>query len=129
MLVGGLRHGIQTFSQKIAGSNAALLVVAAVGLFVPAVFALTTSEPDTGTLTEESVLVSIALMVGYALSLVYQFTNPAARWAATASPADHAGPAWSGRMAVVVLLIAAALLAVLSEILVGSITGSSSSST
>ncbi len=35
VLVGGLRHGTQTFSQRIAGSNAALLVVAAIGLFVP----------------------------------------------------------------------------------------------
>ena len=39
VLFGGLRHGTQTFSQRIAGSNAALLVVAVIGLFVPAVFA------------------------------------------------------------------------------------------
>ena len=41
VLVGGLRHGTQTFSQRIAGSNAALLVVALIGLLVPAVFAFT----------------------------------------------------------------------------------------
>ena len=39
MLTGGLKNGLQTFSQRIAGSNAALLVLAAVGLFIPAVFA------------------------------------------------------------------------------------------
>src|SRR6478736_2876778 len=44
VLVGGLRHGTQTFSQRIAGSNAALLVVAAIGLFVPAVVAFTTHQ-------------------------------------------------------------------------------------
>src|SRR6478609_795642 len=76
VLVGGLRHGTQTFSQRIAGSNAALLVVAAIGLFVPAVVAFTTHEPGQGSRTEESVLVAIALIVGYALSLIYQFTNP-----------------------------------------------------
>src|SRR6186713_1745975 len=32
VLVGGLRHGTQTFSERIASSNAALLVVALVGL-------------------------------------------------------------------------------------------------
>src|SRR5690349_1004443 len=48
VLVGGLRHGTQTFSQRIAGSNAALLVVAAIGLFVPAVVAFTTHEPGQG---------------------------------------------------------------------------------
>src|SRR5512140_2331591 len=39
VLAGGLRNGLQTFSQRVAGSNAALLVLAAVGLFIPAVFA------------------------------------------------------------------------------------------
>ena len=34
------------------------------------------SEPTQGSLTEESVLVAVVLMVGYVLSLIYQFTNP-----------------------------------------------------
>ncbi len=121
VLVGGLRHGHQTFSERIAGSNAALLVLALVGLFVPAVFGFTTSDASQGTLTEESVLVSIALMVGYALSLVYQFTHPSDTLGGHDEPAGHAGPVWSGRVAIVVLLIAAGLLAVLSEILVSAI--------
>ena len=48
ILVGGLRHGTQTFSQRIASSNASLLVLAVIGLFVPAVFAFTTSDPAQG---------------------------------------------------------------------------------
>jgi Ca2+:H+ antiporter len=120
VLVGGLRHGTQTFSQRIAGSNAALLVVALIGLLVPAVFALT-SVSGQGTRTEESVLVSVALIVGYALSLVYQFTNPHRTLGGHGEPAGHAGPAWGRGTAVGVLLVAAALLAVLSEILVSSI--------
>jgi Ca2+:H+ antiporter len=123
VLVGGLRHGTQTFSQRIAGSNAALLVVAAIGLFVPAVFALTTRDPAQGTRTEESVLVAVALIVGYGLSLVYQFTNPARTLGGHGEPAGHAGPAWTARVAIFVLLVAAALLALLSEILVSSIQG------
>ena len=121
VLVGGLRHGTQTFSERIAGSNAALLVVAAIGLFVPAVFALTTRDPHQGSLVEESVLVAIALIVGYALSLVFQFTNPARTLGGHGEPAGHAGPAWSARTAIIVLLVAAGLLALLSEILVSSI--------
>jgi Ca2+:H+ antiporter len=121
VLVGGLRHGPQTFSARVAGSNAALLVLALVGLFVPAVFASTTSDPTQGTLTEESLLVAIVLLVGYVLSLVYQFTNPSHTLGGHEEPAGHGGPAWSGRVAVGVLLVAAALLALLSEILVSSI--------
>ena len=123
VLVGGLRHGTQTFSAKVAGANAALLVVAAIGLFIPAIFAFSTSEPDQGSLTEESVLVAGALIVGYALSLVYQFSNPQQTLGGHGEPGDHAGPLWTGRTAIAVLLIAAGLLAVLSEILVGSIEG------
>ena len=75
ILVGGLRHGTQTFSPRRASSNASLLVLAVIGLFVPAVFAFSTGDPAQGSLTEESVLVAIALMVGYVLSLIHQFTN------------------------------------------------------
>ena len=76
VLVGGLRNGRQTFSQQIAGSNAALLVLAAIGLFVPAVLGFTTHGGE-GSLVEDSVLVAVFLIAGYVLSLVYQFTNPA----------------------------------------------------
>jgi Ca2+:H+ antiporter len=121
VLVGGLRHGTQRFDRRVAGSNAALLVVALIGLFVPAVFAFTTSEPGQGTVTEESVLVAVALMAGYALSLVYGLQNPADTLGGHGEPDGHAGPAWTPLVAILVLLGAAGLLALLSEILVGAI--------
>src|SRR3954452_13010588 len=67
ILVGGLKNGIQRFNQQVAGSNAALLVLAAIGLFIPAVFAASTARPTEGSVTEESVLVSLVLIVGYIL--------------------------------------------------------------
>jgi Ca2+:H+ antiporter len=119
VLFGGLRNGVQHFSRQIAGANAALLTVAAIGLFVPAIFAISSARPVQGTLTEESVLVSLLLIVGYGLSLVFQFTNP--QVVMVAEDAEHGGPQWSLALAISVLLAAAALLAVLSEILVRSI--------
>jgi Ca2+:H+ antiporter len=118
-LVGGLKNGTQHFSAKIAVSNAALLVLALIGLFVPAIFALTTADKSPGSITEESVLVAIVLIIGYVLSLVFQFSHPDVTLGGGAD--EHGGPPWSGRTAIVVLLGAAALLAVLSEILVSSI--------
>jgi Ca2+:H+ antiporter len=120
MLAGGLKNGLQTFNQRIAGSNAALLVLAAVGLFIPAIFAFSGGS-STPMKVEESVLVAIVLMIGYALSLVWQFTNPERTLGGHGEPGGHAGPAWTGRTAVGVLIVTAALLAVLSEILVSSI--------
>jgi Ca2+:H+ antiporter len=69
------------------------------------------------------VLVAVALIVAYVLSLIYQFANPSQTLGGHGEPAGHAGPAWSMRTAIAVLLVAAALLALLSEILVGSIEG------
>jgi Ca2+:H+ antiporter len=121
VLFGGLRNGIQRFDPRVAGSNAALLVVAAIGFFVPAIFAFSAGSADQGTLTEESVLIAVLLIVGYGLSLVYQFTNAGRTLGGHEPAAEHGGPAWSRGVAITVLLAAAGLLAVLSEILVSSI--------
>jgi Ca2+:H+ antiporter len=120
VLVGGLRNGTQRFSQQIAGANAALLVVAAIGLFVPAVFAASTGSPE-GPVVEESVLIALLLIGGYTLSLVFQFSNPDQTLGGHEAAEGHGGPPWTARTSVAVLLVAAALLAVLSEVLVGSI--------
>jgi Ca2+:H+ antiporter len=121
VLVGGLRHGTQRFDARIAGANAALLVVAAIGLFVPAIFAITVGERATDTLQEESVIVSVLLIVGYVLSIVWQFTNPDRTLGGHEPAEGHEGPVWSRRTAITLLLGAALLLAVTSEILVGAI--------
>jgi len=120
VLVGGLKNGTQTFSREIAGSNAALLVLAAIGLFVPAVLGFTSSGGE-GSIVEDSVLVAVLLIAGYVLSLIYQFTNPSATLAGHQQHDATEGPGWSGREAAAVLVGAAVLLAVLSEILVGAI--------
>jgi Ca2+:H+ antiporter len=121
VLLGGLKNGTQQFSRQVAGSNAALLVLAAIGLFIPAIFAGSTASPTEGNLVEESVLVSLLLIAGYILSLVFGFSNPSETLGGHEPSEGHGGPAWSGRAAIVVLLTAALLLAVLSEILVGAI--------
>src|SRR5258705_4927295 len=120
VLVGGLKNGRQTFSREIAGSNAALLVLAAIGLLIPAVLAFSSGGGE-GSVVEDSVLVAVLLIAGYVLSLIYQFTNPAETLGGHEARDTHEGPRWTGRTAGVVLLPSAILLAILSEILVGAI--------
>jgi Ca2+:H+ antiporter len=120
VLVGGLRNGTQRFSREVAGSNAALLVLAVIGLFIPAVLSFSTPTSE-ASVVEDSVLVAVFLIAGYVLSLVYQFTNPTMTLAGGAEREAEAGLRWTGREAAVVLVGAAILLAVLSEILVGAI--------
>ena len=57
VLVGGIRNGRQTFSREIAGSNAALLVLAAIGLLIPAVLAFSSVDERRAASIEDSVLV------------------------------------------------------------------------
>ena len=81
------------------------------------------ATPTQGSLTEESVLVAVVLIVGYVLSL--DLPVHATRTQTLGGHGEPAGPRRPGldarTVAIVVLLGAAALLAVLSEILVGSI--------
>jgi len=122
LLIGGLRNGTQVFDRRVAGSNAALLVLAAVGLFIPAVFSA--SNGGTGSqdrLIAESAFVAVILVICYALALVFQFRHPAETLGGHEAASGHGGPAWSGRVAIGVLLVAAVLLTILSEALVRSI--------
>lgn len=121
ILIGGLRNGTQVFDRRVAGANAALLVLAAAGLFVPAVFSASISAGNEDRVIAESALVAVILVACYGLALVYQFRHPAETLGGHEPSEGHGGPAWSGKVAIGVLLVAAVLLAVLSEALVRSI--------
>lgn len=120
MLLGGLRNGHQRFSSRVAGADATMLVLAVIGLFVPAVFAFSNHAGPGGHRVEESVVVSVVLLVLYAANLFYRFRHPDEVLGGQ-EPEGHAGPAWTPAVALGMLGLAAALLAVLSEQLVGAI--------
>ena len=121
-LFGGLRNGTQKFSAKVAGLDSTLLVLAVVGLFVPAVFAFSQGATQgNGHRIEESVVVSVVLLGLYFLNLFYRFRHPHEVLGGTEPPAEHEGPAWPVRTALGVLGVAAVFLAILSESLVSSI--------
>ncbi|HEV8516688.1 MAG TPA: calcium/proton exchanger [Candidatus Limnocylindrales bacterium] len=121
IFLGGLRHGRQRFNAKVAQLDASLLMLAVIGLYIPAIFAASgpRSTAAPGHL-EQSVLVSIVLLVLYVLNLVYRFNHPR-EFLGSVHPEGHGGPPWPVPVAICVLAAAAALLAVLSELLVESI--------
>jgi len=123
-LAGGLKHKVQRFSVALAGLSMSLLVVAVVGLVIPAVFLATHSDPSHILTRKVSVGVAALLIVGYALSLVYSMGTHRSVFGESAEVAreehttDHAP--WSVRKSVAVLLASAGFVGWLSEILVGS---------
>lgn len=122
LFFGGLRNGTQRFSAKIASMDSTLLVLAVVGLFVPAVFAFSQgASTGKGHRVEESVVVSLVLLALYFANLFYRFKHPTEVLGGAEEPEGHAGPAWTPRVAFAVLGVAAVFLAILSESLVGAI--------
>jgi Ca2+:H+ antiporter len=120
-LAGGLRFKSQTMNRHLTGMSSTLLVVAALGLVVPAVFHALHPDPLRRATVNMSIYVSCLLILGYLLSLVYSMFSHRTIFSEGGDVAHHETPPhWSLRKAILVLAAAAATIGVLSEFLVGS---------
>ncbi len=117
MLVGGLAHPRQRFNRRAAGMNAAMLILAVVGLAVPALFAFTHPRASGETLEHLSEAVAVLLIAVYGLGLLFSLKTH--RDVLRGASAEHEPAAWSLRRALATLLASTALIAWMSEILVG----------
>jgi Ca2+:H+ antiporter len=124
-LVGGLRHRTQRFSVALAGLSISLLVIAVIGLAIPAVYNSTHVDPTRAFTRRVSIGVAALLIVGYGLSLLYSMGTHRSvfgesREVAGEAHAEAHGVRWTLSRAIVVLLGSAGVVGWLSEILVGS---------
>lgn len=123
LLAGGLRHSTQTFNRTAAGSGVTMLMLAAFGLLVPAIFHELPEVTASDFEIEHELSLGVAgiLILTYLAHLVFSLVthkklfNP--ETPASAEPIQ----AWSGRTSAVVLVVATTLVAVMSELLVGSV--------
>ena len=113
-LLGGRRHGTQRFDRGQAGVNATMLSLAVIALAVPSLFGHTIEEVSHMAVEYLSLGVAAVMMLLYALSVAYSFGLPLEEEA-------HAPRRWSLRLALGVLVGSTALIAWLSEILVGAV--------
>src|SRR5919106_6306450 len=128
LLIGGLRNGIQSYDPQATGMNAGSLMLATIGLIVPATFAaLSNADELTGAgspvffdLEFLSVGVALVLLLTYGAQIWFYFTTAAAT-APGERDEEEARHAWSIRRSLSVLLGSAAALTVVSEILVHSL--------
>src|SRR5687768_6621328 len=120
-LAGGLKYKSQAINRHLTGMSSALLVVAVLGLVMPAVFFAAHPDPLRRATMTMSLWVAGLLILGYALSLVYSMVSHRSLFSEGGDVAHHETPPhWSLRKALVVLIAAAATIGVLSEFLVGS---------
>jgi Ca2+:H+ antiporter len=133
VFLGGLKRERQTFDRAAASMGSTLLVLAAIGLVVPAVFHYLGERAVAGakiTMAQERALeqglsleISIVLFIAYALSLVFALRTHKHLYAGQSHAEAHdatARPEAPWR-AVVMLIGATVLVAWMSELLVGAV--------
>ncbi len=122
MLAGGLRHREQHYNPAGARSQATMLTLAAIALVLPAAFqAAASSTPES--LGKLSVSMSVVLLVGYLLYLVFTLVTHASLFKGSHAPdesKEHAPP-WPVSRSALVLAASTVAVAWMSEILVGAI--------
>jgi Ca2+:H+ antiporter len=114
LLLGGWRHGIQRFNERMAGTNASMLILGVVGLGLPTLFHAV--DPDMQAELTLSRFTAAALLLCYVAYVYFSFATPGLQF--------HDVPgelAWTRTQAVGMLVATAVATGVVSEVLVHSI--------
>lgn len=115
---GGLGKDQQEFNPTAASTSASTLFLATAAIVMPAVFVLTSKSPSAATIETLSIAVSVIMAVSYLASLLFSLHTH--RHLYTVDSAEY-NTRWSVKKAVAILLASTTMVAVMSEILVGSI--------
>jgi len=130
MIVGGWKRERQTFNQTAATAQSAMLLLAAIALFMPAIFQLVHGDGLPGIGAERvnfgsdvehlSIAVAVILLLSYAGGLLFSLRTHRDLFNPDHGDEDDGEP-WSVRKAVLALAGAGLAVGLMSEILVGSI--------
>ena len=123
LLLGGLKNGVQSYDAQVTGMNAASLILATIGLVIPATFAFLIGggegtgpgDPEFFSIEALTVGVAVLLLVTYAAQTWFFLRSPESP---AAAHGEEEPPEWSWKVALGVLLASAAALTVVSEVLV-----------
>lgn len=120
-LYGGIKFDTQRFNATAASLGATMLVMSAIGLLIPAMFHMVAGgdpRAHEGTLSFE---IALVLIITYVLSLVFTLRTHRHLYSGTAGDQELEHPASSMRSAMIMLLVATAGVAFMSEMLVGAV--------
>jgi Ca2+:H+ antiporter len=137
MVVGGIGRARQSFNRTAANAQATMLFLAVAALIMPAIYALVAGGGlpavdselvDFGSDLEElSIGVAVILGISYLAGLVFSLRTHRDVFNPPYAEQEHEGFGWSVRRSIVMLAIAGAAVALVSEVLVGSISEASES--
>lgn len=118
MVVGGIRHGNQSFGRRQASRNAVLLVLSVMALVIPSIFSNHIGSPDSIRVEALSIGTALVMIILYILALIYSFKFEGAPLSHKPVEEIVHEPAWSIRKAVIILALATAGVVIASELLV-----------
>jgi Ca2+:H+ antiporter len=125
ILFGGTKYKDQRFSGSAARTSIVSLSLAAIGLMIPTVFHITAHSSPGGwsPLVEQklSLAIAVVLFLTYFCMLGFSLRTHKHLFRSSEEDVEEAGAQWSRGKAVTILLVATALVALLSECLVGTI--------
>lgn len=120
MVVGGSRHGVQTFDRRQAGNNAVLLTIAVLALVIPSIFSHSIGSEGSVKVEALSLGVAALMILLYLLGLAFSLRSGQRSLTYTPEMPPN-GTHWSVRTSLVVLTVATVAVAGLSELLVGAV--------
>jgi Ca2+:H+ antiporter len=117
-LVGGLRHPEQTFNADAASVHSTSLMLAVIGLVMPAVFVLSSGHETFVEKEAVSITVALVLIAMYAGALWFMYVTHEHLFR---TPESDERAEWSARRAILVLLGATVVVAVMADLLVNAL--------
>lgn len=118
MVVGGVRHGVQTFDRRQASRNAILLVLAVIALLIPSIFSSYIDNPQSTRVEALSVGTAAIMIILYGLALLYSLKFEGAPLSHKTTEEIIHKPTWSVRKALIILALATVGVVFASEMLV-----------
>ena len=127
MVLGGSRHGEQSYDARAARTQATMLTLAVMALILPAAYRSIVPDADTA-LDSISAWIAIALLVVYVANVAFTIVQSRREGAGAGDAhAHHHGPQWSVGRALLVLFAVTLGIVWLSEILVATVEPASES--
>jgi Ca2+:H+ antiporter len=121
MIVGGLKHGVQSFDRKSAGNHAILLTLAVLALAIPSFFSHSIGADNSFRVEGLSIGVAIIMILLYGLGLFYSLKVKDSPLTYETVPVEPLKSELSLRNSIILLTVATLAVVFLSEMLVGAI--------
>ncbi|MBW9056224.1 calcium/proton exchanger [Rhizobium mesosinicum] len=119
-LLGGLKHHIQEFNRVNARFQACMLFLATIAVLVPSLISEVDQPPAPEVSQTLSLGLSILLIVVYALGMFFSLRTHKELFASVSHSGEEEKP-WPMTLALVLLVVVTLLVALVSEIFVGSV--------